>query len=123
IRRAGLRVREYKLVQLYKETFKPDLMILVSRTRLPGEVREDLEGRGITVVDGVEIGEVGKLSWVSEEIARRARPSSVGDLVEDLLTILRSRGVDASPEEVADAARRVLIDRIDEIISLLRDNK
>ncbi len=50
---ATLRVKEYQLVKLYRATYRPDKMILVSRTKLPNDVRKSLEDDGIEVVDGV----------------------------------------------------------------------
>ena len=51
---ASLRVREYKLIQLYASTYKPKLTILVSKHCMPNDVKRDLEVHGVKVVDCVE---------------------------------------------------------------------
>ena len=48
-----LRVREHKLVQLYASLYRPGRYFLVSRAEVPRDVRGELEGSGIEVVDGV----------------------------------------------------------------------
>jgi len=49
----GLRVREYKLVELYVSMYRPRRAFLVARAAVPREVRSELESYGIEVVDGV----------------------------------------------------------------------
>jgi len=70
--RKGLRLKEYQLVILYKNFYKPDRMYLVSRTRVPDDVRKYLEGEGIWVVDGVGFNVEG-LSDLAEELLKFAK--------------------------------------------------
>ncbi len=63
----SLRIREYKLVQLYTSLYRPRRSILVSRSEVPGPIRSELEGSGIEVVDGVGFGRE-KLRPVAEAL-------------------------------------------------------
>ena len=52
-REQSMRVREYQLVLMYKAVYKPDKMFLISRAKVPREIREYLESNGVEVHDGV----------------------------------------------------------------------
>ncbi|MEB2837044.1 MAG: hypothetical protein GSR80_000342 [Desulfurococcales archaeon] len=73
-RARSLRVREHRLLLLYKETFKPERFYLVSRAPVPREVRADLESNGIIVYDDVEIGDRDALRGIAEDLAEEAAP-------------------------------------------------
>jgi len=49
----SLRVREYKIVQLYKSTYRPHKFMLLSRCPMPSDVVEELGRVGINVVHGI----------------------------------------------------------------------
>ncbi|MCI4436808.1 MAG: hypothetical protein JHC33_08390, partial [Ignisphaera sp.] len=51
---ASLRLKEYQLLLLYKATYKPRKMFLVSRRETAPEVKNSLAESGIEVIDGVE---------------------------------------------------------------------
>ena len=83
-----LRVKEHRLVLLYKETFRPRIFYLVSRSRVPGEVKKDLEAHGVIVLDGVEIGDSKLLEPLVEEaagLARRTGPLGLEEAVQEAL--------------------------------------
>ena len=67
----SLRVREYQLVKLYKNVYKPDKMILITRAKTPSEIKEELEQEGIIVYDDVGF-ELRRLEPVANEIRRRS---------------------------------------------------
>ena len=51
--RKTVRVKEDRLVALYRSLYKPDVMVLVSRAKVPCDVRRNLEEHGIEVLDDV----------------------------------------------------------------------
>ena len=115
--RKALRVREYKLVQIYKRVYSPDSMILVARAELPSEIRAEMEAYGLSVYDGVGFDE-GALREVAEEVLRhgRAEPLSLRDAVERAL-----RGAEVD-EEVVERAIAALVERHrDEFVKLVRE--
>ncbi len=57
IERRGLRMKEYKLVQIYKKFYNPDSMILITRTKIPNEIKCDIENSGLIVYDNIEFNE------------------------------------------------------------------
>ncbi|MEB3860451.1 MAG: hypothetical protein LRS43_04500 [Desulfurococcales archaeon] len=114
-RERGLRLREYKIVALYKETFKPDSMILVSRKRVPGDVRRYLEDRGLLVLDGVEIGDRRSLEDLARELESRAKPASKRGLAEEIRSLLETRGLRLDTSQVERIVRDFLLERIDEL--------
>jgi len=67
----SLRVREYQLVKLYKTVYNPEEMILITRSKTPSDVREELENHGIIVYDDVGFDST-RLRRVAEEIRRHA---------------------------------------------------
>ena len=114
----ALKVKEYRLVQLYKETFRPDVFILVSRARLPRSVVADLESRGITVLHGVEMGRPEMLSEAAEIIMGIAGGERL-DIVEEARARLRRAGIEAS-REVVEWALKILIDsRFEELAGII----
>jgi hypothetical protein len=52
-REPSMRIREYQLVLMYKAMYKPDEMILVSRSKVPMDVERYLESNGVLVFDDV----------------------------------------------------------------------
>ncbi|MEM4922505.1 MAG: hypothetical protein QXU65_05880, partial [Sulfolobales archaeon] len=48
-----LRIKEYKLIQVYTSLYKPERTFLVSRSEVPQAIKSELEDNGIEVVDGV----------------------------------------------------------------------
>jgi len=67
-REPSFRVKEYQLVMLYRATYRPDRMILVSKSSIPGEIRGYLEDNSIEIFDGIGF-DIEKLKDVANEIA------------------------------------------------------
>jgi len=117
--RKSMRVKEPRLVVLYKEFYNPGSMVLVSRARTPRSIRRFLEDRGVLVIDGVGFngGKLEGLASLLEKYARRSLPArSMLDswarrLAEEL-------GVDE--ERVAEAILRILEQHRGELIRLLQ---
>ncbi|GAB6148752.1 hypothetical protein [Stetteria hydrogenophila] len=130
-RARSLRVKEHRLVLLYKETFKPERMHLVSRARLPREVRLDLESNGVTVHDGVEMGDREALQGLVEEVEEVARPAgapSLGDVVAEALAEAERLARSGAPVDpaliVGEAVLRFLSERLgDERATLLLQSR
>ena len=106
----SLRVREYQLVRLYKNVYKPDKMILITRAKTPGEIKEELEQEGIEVHDDVGF-EANKLEPVANEIRRRASFSGAKYVPVRLST--------ETIRLVINAAKRLGAKNIDEALRLL----
>ena len=121
-KKASVRVREYQLVRLYKETFRPDKMILVSRVTIPDGIRSSLESDGITIVDGVEMGDAGSLSMVAKAIREYVTPVDGESLIiDEVLRLIESRGITVDRRLLSKAIRKVLYDRIDEVIKAIEE--
>ena len=67
----SIRVREPRLVCLYKALYSPKHLILICRAEVPDQVKSDLEGEGIEVFDGVSFEER-KLNEVVELLSEEA---------------------------------------------------
>lgn len=52
-REPSMRIREYQLVLMYKAMYKPEKMILVSKYKLPGDIKKYLESNGLDIYDDV----------------------------------------------------------------------
>ncbi len=113
----GLRLKEYQLVTLYKNFYKPDRMYLVSRTRVPEEVRKYLEGEGIYVVDGVGFN-AGRLRELAEDLLKYAKQpeKTVIELsretAELLNEVLECVGSTKVVDEVIREALKLLLSRL-----------
>jgi len=70
----SLRVREYQLVQLYYNVYKPKVMILISRKEVPSEIKRVLKDNNIEVFDAIEFNKE-KLKDVTELIKSYAEGS------------------------------------------------
>jgi len=106
-RSRSLRVPEHRLLLLYREVYRPRRLYLVSRARLPGGLRGELESEGVIVVDGVEIGDRGGLEGLAGELAGIARPSEAGGLEAVALAALR-RALAGGLDPVEEVGRAVL---------------
>ncbi len=102
-RARSIRVKEHRLLLLYKETFKPDRFHLVSRSRLPRDIRADLESNGIIIHDGVELGDTAALEDLVDEVEKLATPAgdpSLEDIVAEALdqaARLAEKGIPVDP--------------------------
>ena len=117
----AVKVKEHQLVLLYKEVYKPDKLVLVSRVRVPGWVRRDLEDRGVEIVDPVEIGDrraIGSLAGIVAEFFEGDSRWELG-VIEDLLS---SRGIRVERARVARAVARLAARHLDELIALIEDD-
>ncbi|BAA80538.2 hypothetical protein APE_1539.1 [Aeropyrum pernix K1] len=117
-RREGVRVREHRLVLLYREVYKPDLLVLVSRTPVPGEVRRDLESEGVAVIDGVEIGSrepVGELASELEPYFEKVVDTPL-DEVEHRLWLM---GVEADRRRLEEALATLALENLPRLASML----
>ncbi len=102
---ASLRVREYKLVQLYVSTYKPKKAILVSKSLIPSDIRNELEMMGVTVFDGIEFDKkkLEGLASTIDEFAKfdyedRVAVSISAKVLKQLSGICRSLGVKSVSE-------------------------
>jgi len=74
--RKSIRLREDKVVKLYKKVYNPKLMFLISRAKVPQELREDMEAEGIIVIDDVKFNHT-KLGSLVEVIGKTSSFSGV----------------------------------------------
>ncbi len=106
--RKGIRLREYHIVTLYKSLYKPDKMILVSRARIPREIKRELEhDHGIIVYDDVGFSEE-KINDIASILVEHAKPDSeiilklqgeLRELFEKAYLKAMSRGFKGSVQE------------------------
>ncbi len=113
-----IRVKEPKLLKLYMNFYNPREMYLVSRARVPGDVKEYLERDGIVVIDDVGFDRE-RLRNLVEELLKYCRKGSTlklefsgeeARILEELTRALSSKlGRSISVKEaVILAAREVL---------------
>lgn len=113
VEEGGLRVGEARLILLYKSTYKPDEVVLVSRVPMPGDIRRELEAEGVIIVDGVFFDQK-RLEEVADVLARHASLQGVDrvsldipiDVVSELEEISKQLGL--STEDVLREALRVM---------------
>ena len=71
-KRKGIRLNEVKIVELYRSVYNPKEMILISKYGVPNEIRRQLEGHDIIVIDNVGF-DIDALSEVADRIKKYAR--------------------------------------------------
>ncbi|MEM0027296.1 MAG: hypothetical protein QXT53_05200 [Ignisphaera sp.] len=77
---SSLRVKEYQLILLYKSTYKPNRIVLVSRKEIPANIKKWLLDAGIDVIDSVEFNEM-KLEDVAQILDGFVSFGSVNNVV------------------------------------------
>ena len=117
-RERSIKVKEYRLVLLYKEVYKPEELVLVSRSRLPWHVKKDLEDNGVTVVDGLEIGWRDGLNELAS-IVERYFGGEQGDPLESVEAKLRSMGISFDRVRLLEALAELADAHIEELARLL----
>lgn len=93
VERKSLRLKEYRLIQIYRRFYRPDTMMLITRTRLPSEIRDEVEESGIVVYDDVGFNE-DKLVEAVNELKRYGRESKSRDIVSVVREKFGLRGYD-----------------------------
>lgn len=127
--RRGLRLKDPQIVLLYKKFYEPRRMILVSRARVPSEVRALLEGEGVEMVDEVGFSRE-KLAPVADALEEAAGIEKVrADFVEltprarlilqRLLREAKARGLEGSPSRLVEMALELLASRLSKGASAL----
>jgi len=98
----GLRLREDRVVVLYKTFYKPKKMFLITRAKTPNIVKKHLEDSGITIFDGVGFNKQ-ELKPIAEELAKIARPSTkLEELSSRLLEEAKKIGVKLTPNKLIE---------------------
>ena len=108
----SLRLKEYKLIQIYKKFYKPKSMILVTRTSLPDEIKREIEESGLTVYDNIGFND-GKLHEVTYELLKYGKKENRNDLLEILGKIVGN--------QIFNIEQNILLDSIIELINKHKD--
>lgn len=119
-KRKGLRVTETQLVRFYKSVYKPRYFYLVSSPKLPGHVKNELEGDGIVVYDGAKIGCSACLEALAEEVFKCAKPvytSGALNEVDELKRALRERGLILDDAHLTKLVFKFALKKLDEFSS------
>ncbi len=118
---SALRVKEPRIIMLYKKVYSPDTMILICRARTPEDVVSELESSGIKVYDGVGFDRKA-LEPVAQDIARYARRA--GGAVITAEDIRAATGIqECSDEALVAAALEILRRHRDEVLEIAGKEK
>ncbi len=123
-RKRGVRLTEPQIVALYARIYKPKRMFLVSRAKIPPDIRKGLEDLGVTVVDGVGF-DMEKLKPIAEEAASIASFRGVSGEVLRLPADVASRLEGLSARLGVDVVTliRALLDmaekRLEEVVKMI----
>lgn len=116
----GLRLREDRVVVLYRSFYRPKAMYLVARARTPGEVRRRLEEEGVIVVDGVGFNR-DALKELAEEVVKVARPSSRLEEISSRLYDQALRlGAKLKPQSLIELALKYVEERVEDFVEWAR---
>jgi hypothetical protein len=121
--RRGLRVSEVKLLNLYKETFKPDIFIVVSEPKLDHSVKRELEEQDIMVFDEVKIGDRGKLREVALTLEGIAGKQGASPLASLRSKIVEALGSNVTIDELMEALVELGEHRLEELLEILRSRR
>jgi len=121
--RKGLRVSEVKLLNLYKETFKPDIFIVVSEPKLDHSVKRELEEQDIMVFDEVKIGDRGKLREIALILEGIAGKQGASPLASLRSKIVEALGSNVTMEELMEALVELGEHRLEELLEILRSRR
>lgn len=109
LKKRALRLHETKVVELYREFYRPDVMYLVSMTKVPKDITRELRHHGIIVLDDVGFNRR-NLKRLTEDMLNRLFTTSlskskdieeeVEDILENLLRRLEENGISISKNEL-----------------------
>ncbi len=119
----GLKVSEVKLLNIYKETFKPDIFIVVSEPKLEYNVRRELEEQGMTVFDGAKVGDLEKLRDLAltiESIAGKHRRNNLASLRSKVVEVT---GSNISLNELVEALVELAELRFQELVEIIKSKR
>ncbi|MHC1636958.1 MAG: hypothetical protein ACXQTU_02170 [Candidatus Nezhaarchaeales archaeon] len=116
----GLRLREDRVVVLYKTFYKPKKMFLITRAKTPSIVKKHLESEGITIFDGIGFNKQ-ELRPIAKELAEIARPSTkLEELSSRLLQEAKKIGVKLTPNKLIELTLRYAEDNLSDFISWMK---
>jgi len=122
-----MRLKDIQIVTLYYTLYKPDKMFLVSRAKVPKEIKDYLRDRGLHIIDNVGFNK-NKLKPLVNELYKRARRDSNDyevielngeeiDLLERLTRILRRKNKYITNRDVIRFALEFTLRNKDRILS------
>ncbi|RLE92210.1 MAG: hypothetical protein DRN04_10945 [Thermoprotei archaeon] len=112
--RKGWRVKEYRLVQLYKNFYNPDEMILVTRTKVPPNIKSEIEEMGLIVFENIGFSSE-KLAEVSELLMKYSKAEKEDFFAE----VKKLTGIKASYTELSKALLELVRRHKEELVELL----
>ncbi|RLG81549.1 MAG: hypothetical protein DRO09_01910 [Thermoprotei archaeon] len=120
--RRAVRLKEYQVVSLYLKLYKPREMYLVSRSPIPTDIKRYLRDEGINVIDNVRF-RTSRLRSIARSILKFAKGSETAilevgqdviELINEVRTILSSKGLNMSIDELLLRSLRLLKERVTE---------
>ncbi len=110
----SLRLREHQLVRLYKNVYKPQRMILVSRAQVPQDIKEELEAEDIEVYNNIGFNPE-NLRDLAEELRKHASLKGA-ETVTLRLDIETARKLQHIMQRLNTKTIQELIDRIEVLL-------
>lgn len=118
----GLRLREDRVVVLYKSFYKPKRMYLIARAKTPSIVKRHLENEGIVVIDGIGFNKQA-LKGLAEELVEMAKPTSkIEELSIRLLDEARRRGIKLTSQKLAELALKFAEENMNSFMNWIEKN-
>ncbi len=119
--KGGVRVTEIDLLNMYRKTFNPNKLIVVSRFKVDEKTKNELEAENITVIDEADIGNVKAIEHVAKEVKLIAKPAREDPIIS-LIAHLKTLGVNVEPEELERALTELAYRRIEELIQIINED-
>ncbi len=118
--RKGLRVKEYRLVQIYKKFYNPDVMLLITRTALPKEIKEDIEKAGLVTFDDIGFNE-DRLTEAVDLLKKFGRKEVSQRTITDLIREKYNLG-EIDDQLIEQAIMRLIDRHLNEFLSELKQS-
>ncbi|RLE64499.1 MAG: hypothetical protein DRN53_00845 [Thermoprotei archaeon] len=126
-----LRLRDIQIVTLYRTLFKPKKMFLVSRTRVPRQIKSYLKERQIEVIDAVGfkssalkplISYLVNLANQSPNIELVELKKEYLDLLDKLMNRISDRGITMDRGSVIGCSLMLALRRFEDFLQVIKDS-
>ena len=125
-KKKAIRLHETKVVELYREFYKPDLMYLVSRALVTRDVIKELKAHKIKVLDNVGFDK-DKLRPLVDDIVnnilannKKEAKKSMNERLREVFSMLREYGIEIDEEELMSVILEYVVSTRDSFIRYLR---
>ncbi len=130
--RKAIRLKDLQIVTLYHSLYQPKYMVVISRTRVPEEVRDYLINHGIDLIDSVGfnskrlkplVDNISSFAGMEAQFELLELKSDMLDKLRSLQEILRKKNINLPIEKIIKYSLLFALDNLNDYMSFISNRE